>query len=1045
MRFLGFCARLAISIALGWASAAIAQDDGLPPRSTWQASSSATEVPALAPRNAIDGDPATKWGGPFSPGHWMQVDLGRATRIGGVVLHWDLAFAVTYRVQASLDGAQWADVYEAIDSAGTTDYVFFPAVRARYIRIASVPQTADWGVNIFEIEPIHASRTPRVTGLADGADPTGLWRPGSSFELVRREGETNARELRIAFVRPQRLAGMEVYWAAARAAVRLEARDAMGTWTSLATDPEALGKTSFLAAREAQAVSELRLIVTPKSGVAPAIERLRLLGPVRVLTPMKRYEIAASRAHRELFPESLHARQVYWTVVGVPGGRQKSIFDEYGHVEPFKNGPLVQAIWRDDSGRTVAAGNVPLSHSLREGWMPMPAVEWSPQPGMKVRSEAFGLQHGEQPVTLVRHRIENNGRDRVAGHLALAIRPMQINPPWQNGGLSSIREIAIEGPETHTAVRVNGRVVLHSLTPVDARGAAPFGEHGETDITRNAAGGTIPRDLTARDPDGLAAGLLTYRVDLAPRSSRDIVIALPLGHARIDDEEGTRELHDVPPIDRTMLLGSSGDAGAAFDAWGERVADDWRARFGGIGLSLPDESLVRMLRAQASYMLLNQTGAAMQPGPRNYSRSFIRDGAASAAILVRMGQPQVAREYLRWYAEHAVHPNGLVSPILNDDGSVYRGFGSDIEYDSQGQFIWLVAEIARLDGGAATVREYEPHVKRAMKFMQELRERTLVPEYMSDRPASTRFRGIIAPSISHEGYSTPTHSYWDDFWSLKGWHDGAWLADRWGDRDTATWAREQYALLREATAASIRATMAWRNADYIPTDADMGNPDPTSVSIALDPTGQIDLLPREALERTFARYLDEVRQREAPDALYAYTPYELRNILTFVHLNQPQHAAEMLGSFLRHRRPLEWQVFAEVVQSRLRHPIYLGDMPHTWIGAEYARAIFGMLMREEDDRLMLLPGVAPSWVEDQGLSVTQLPTAFGKLTMSARQDGSTLRIRLGDGVEANTRVHVAWPARRRPRSVSVDGDARDAFDADGIALDRPFRELVAIW
>ena len=45
-----------------------------------------------------------------------------------------------------------------------------------------------------------------------------------------------------------------------------------------------------------------------------------------------------------------------------------------------------------------------------------------------------------------------------------------------------------------------------------------------------------------------------------------------------------------------------------------------------------------------------------------------------------------------------------------------------------------------------------------------------------------------------------------------------------------------------------------------------------------------------------------------------------------------------------------------MVYSDPRHAIYLGDMPHTWIGSEYARAIFGMLMHEGDDTLSLLPG-----------------------------------------------------------------------------------------
>jgi F5/8 type C domain len=1031
-RFLGLVCWLSATFAQPTPS--FAQGESLPPRSEWRASSSSTELPGLAPKFAIDRDHATKWGGPFTAGHWVQVDLGRAANLGGVVLHWDNAFAVTYFIQASTDGSQWQTVYESVDSAGTTDYIFFPAIRSRYLRLSAVPRTADWGVNLYEIEPLAAREIPAVDGLTQGSDPARIWSLGWSHPLVKSGPEHGTRELRLNLARLTPLAGIEVYWGGARASARLEARDTNGNWQVVANDPEALGDTSYLAAREARAMRELRLIVTPRDHSVPAVARLRLLSPMRVMTSIKRYEIAASRAHGELFPESLHAQQVYWTVVGVPAGKQKSIFDEYGHTEAFKGAPLVQPLWRDDTGRVAAASNAALTHRLRDGWMPMPSVEWEPQAGLKMRSETFAVEHADQPVTLVRHRLENTGVTRVKGQLAMLVRPIQINPRWQNGGLAPIHEIAIQGPSAQTSVAVNGRVLLHSLTAVDARGAAPFGEHGETEITRHAVAGTAPVDSTARDPDGLAAAVLSYRVDLAPGATRDVVLAFPLGTERLD-----------ATLSRLPERNSTNDPGAAFDALGSEVAEHWRQRFGHIGITLPDASLVDMLRAQAAYMLLNQTGHAMQPGPRNYSRSFIRDGSATAAVLVRMGHSQVARDYLRWYADHAVQPNGLVSPILDDDGTVNRGFGSDIEYDSQGQFIWLVAEIARLDGGAASVREYEAKVKRAMQFMQTLRERTLVPGYASDRPAPERFRGIIAPSISHEGYSTPTHSYWDDYWSLKGWHDGAWLAESWGDRDTAAWAREQYRVLREAMANSIRATMAWRRGDFIPTDADTGNGDPTSVSIALDPTGQGELLPRDALERTFSRYLDEVRRRDVPNALYAYTPYELRNILTFVHLNQPQHADELLRSYLRHRRPLEWQVFAEVVQSRLRYPIYLGDMPHTWIGAEYARALFGMLLREEDARLLLLPGAPESWLAGEGLSVTGLPTAFGRLTMRARQQNGSLRVSLDAGLKQDSRLYVAWPNRQKPMQVEVDGRAINQFNADGVAIDRPFRELLARW
>jgi hypothetical protein len=746
------------------------------------------------------------------------------------------------------------------------------------------------------------------------------------------------------------------------------------------------------------------------------------------MTTMKRYEIVASRAHRELFPSSLHSQQVYWTAVGVPAARRKSLLDEYGDLEAFKGAPLVQPLWRDRSGRTAAAYDASVDHTLRKGWMPMPAVQWSPEPGLQLRSEAIAADQAAGPVTFVRHRLANTGKSQVDGQLAIVVRPMQVDPPWQHGGVSPIRTVKIEGTRARSTVNVNGHTLLTSLTPAIARGAAPFGLHGEHEITRYVADGHVPNGLSAQDDDGLAAAALIYDVHLEPGAQRDVVLAFPLGN---------------PPADTGLDEGA--EPGAAFDAIATRVEQQWQVRLGRIGLRLPDPSLVDMLRAQAAYMLINQTGPAMQPGPRNYARSFIRDGSATAAVLLRLGLASTAREYLRWYADHAIHENGLVSPILNDDGSVNRGFGSDLEYDSQGEFVALVAEVARLDGGAATVREYLPKVRLALEFLQQLRGRTLVPGYMAASAAPERFRGIIAPSISHEGYSTPTHSYWDDYWALKAWHDGAWLAQQWGDQEMATWALNQYAALRDSVARSIRMTMQWKAIDYIPASADLGDGDPTSVSIGLDPCGQTDLLPAGALNHTFQSYLNEVRTRASPDTLYAYTPYEFRNVLTFVRLNRPADGEDLLGRLLTGRRPVEWQVLAEVVRSQPRHPYYLGDMPHTWVGAEYVRALFGMLMHEEDDRLDLLPGVPPSWVAGEGLRISELPTAFGTLSMSARQDGTVMRVLLEPGLRDNTPLEVDWPGRRRPVAVTVNGQGRVDYSADGIRLERPFRELVAHW
>jgi hypothetical protein len=242
----------------------------------------------------------------------------------------------------------------------------------------------------------------------------------------------------------------------------------------------------------------------------------------------------------------------------------------------------------------------------------------------------------------------------------------------------------------------------------------------------------------------------------------------------------------------------------------------------------------------------------------------------------------------------------------------------------------------------------------------------------------------------------------------------------------------------------VRATIAWTNSTIIPASADLGDIDPTSVSIALDPCDQQDLLPADTLQHTFDFYLDNVRKR-ATSSQWRFSPYELRNVLSFVRLNRPADALEVLETIMKYRRPEGWQMFAEVVDSRLRHTAYLGDMPHTWIGTEYVRAVLGMLMHESDTHLELLPGAPQAWLTGIGATVVELPTAYGPLTMTARQNDNELRILLGPGLYSDIPVQVSWPTRQRPEQVWVDGKLRSDQTADGIRIERPFRELVAQW
>ncbi len=157
------------------ASLAPGADEQLPPRSEWRATASSAPHRGMTPAMAIDGDPSTKWDGNFAPGQWLQVDMGGEALIGGVILQWDEAYAPEYKIQYSVDGQHWQTAFQTSDSMGGVDYALFPSVRARYLRLASPPNSANGGVSLFEIEPILASEAPRITGAEQGIDAAALW------------------------------------------------------------------------------------------------------------------------------------------------------------------------------------------------------------------------------------------------------------------------------------------------------------------------------------------------------------------------------------------------------------------------------------------------------------------------------------------------------------------------------------------------------------------------------------------------------------------------------------------------------------------------------------------------------------------------------------------------------------------------------------------------------------------------------------------------------------------------------------------------------
>ena len=294
-----------------------------------------------------------------------------------------------------------------------------------------------------------------------------------------------------------------------------------------------------------------------------------------------------------------------------------------------------------------------------------------------------------------------------------------------------------------------------------------------------------------------------------------------------------------------------------FDALRETVARDWRNKIGPRKITVGDKEVSDTVEAQTALILVNSTPLAYKPGPRNYDRTWIRDGSAQALALLWTGLIEEAKSYVVWYSKR-IYENGMVPPILNVDGTVNRGYGSDIEFDAQGEFVGIAADVYRISRDRAFLAAIFEPVVRATKFIEELCART-------DASRGPAMLGLLAPSISHEGYSNPSYSYWDDYFALSAWRNCEFLAREIGDSTVAAHAAAKGREFAENLTRSIRMTAARMKTGLIPGSADRDDVDPSSTSIAFEPCQVEDVLPAELIAATYDRAAARVRAICAPD------------------------------------------------------------------------------------------------------------------------------------------------------------------------------------
>jgi hypothetical protein len=710
----------------------------------------------------------------------------------------------------------------------------------------------------------------------------------------------------------------------------------------------------------------------------------------------------AASAPAGSYPKYLSARQSYWTIVGMKGDDAEALINEQGAIEPHAGGFSLEPFLRVGK-KLVTWHDAKQTQSLSHKYLPIPSVTWSAG-ALRLEVTTFASGAPDSTSLYARYRVTNAGRTAATPTLYLAVRPFQVNPSWQflatQGGDASIRHIAWED----SLLRVNDSWTVVPLTAPAAVGASTFDE-GE--IVESLRAGSLAERHDVRDPMEHASAAMAYPLSIPAGASRDVYVLVPL--------------HDHGAVSRPFASQAHASDFVAREL--AQVTSRWEKSLNRVTISLPPSAsrVTETLRAQLAYILINDHGAQIHPGPRSYARSWIRDGSMIGAALLRLGHPEQVRSFLEWYAPFQF-PNGKV-PCCVDA----RGADPVPENDSHGELVYAFADYFRYTGDTAFLAKMWPHVVGAVAYMDSLRAQRLTPEYSSGTKRA--FHGLFPESISHEGYSSKAmHSFWDDLFGLRGYADAAFIGTvlhRPGEAKSFAAKRDTF---RADIMAAYRSSMDQQHIDFLPGSVELGDFDATSTTVGIAPVGELAALPDTALRNTFDKYWsNSEKRRSGADAWDAYTPYELRTVGTFVRLGEKQRALAMLDFFFEGQRPAAWRQWAEVVWHNRDTPKFIGDMPHTWVGSDYIRSVLDMFAydRASDSALVVGAGIAEKWVRERpGVKVRGLGTPYGPIDFDVRATARSLVAHLSGELRMPPGgIAFRSPVDRPIASARVNGEA----------------------
>ena len=899
------------------------------------------------PEYAVDNNFQTRWGSDFNDNQWIQIDFSQPKTIVGLRLHWETAYGRDYDINIISEGNDWQTIYQVRNGDGGMDEIYFGPKKVSSLRLQGHKRGTGWGYSLWELEYLDEefSRSFSASSMTETTSPEMIMDGDTRTSWQTKEASAESEEsITVQFKQKTAFGGVQINWDNLfDGKFSIESfNDTSGRWMTI---NECAGSTKNIQDIyfNKTETTKLKFVFPLQKSQKVSIGEIALKGPDETWNPIRFFEMASQQMPDGILPDWLNRKQTFWTVSGLPNNFEESLLDEYGRVEPIAHSfSLVPCLIVNN--KVLTAKDFNLQQKLANDWAPIPSVVWDSE-DLELSIEMLTT---ESESTLASYIIKNKSGKNFKAKLAFGVYPLQINPPWQYGGFSPINDA--RWVDNNKSLIVNGNIGLI----VDKKPANAILTGRKTKNIYKLLKEGKSTGAAFSDKDGIVIAGFSYDLSIPANGSEEIRMLFPMS-------KNNSQREDIATLN-----------------WNEtksQYLEKWKGWTGDWDINLPDQRLENIVRSNLAYLRINADGPAVQPGSRNYNHSWIRDGAISATAMLRFGLHNPVEQYVEWFSK-LIHDDGFVPFLVETKTGHMVGFATNWkEYDSFGQYFYLMRQYWEITDDDKFIKKYQTQMISIIKMVDSLINTRLTEQFKD-----TEYFGILPESNSHEGYFPGKHSYWDDFWCLRGLQDVRVILDNLDSTQNWSWVTDIENSLRTHLLDSIAKVRKDHNLSTLPACAELGDFDPTSTSIGIMAADEKDTLPQDALKETYDRYYSGCLDRMKNKFGAQYTPYEVRNISALIRLGRTEDAWMLTKYFIKDAvRPAGWNHMAEVVHDDPRTPSYIGDMPHTWVGAGFINAVRDMLVYEDNGQLVLAAGIPDEWL-DKTMEVKNLQTWWGPIS-----------------------------------------------------------------